>query len=266
MLLLGCTAVAVYGWGRLGVGAMSVSHLCSRGTLRAGLVVGAVGALWIIFGVLRTWASFDVRDDGRYLFMYTAMGMTWTWLASGPWIGVSARDDVVERGNTAALIAWTGAVLGAAACFAGGNVGDGPGWWCVVWASGIATFGYLLTWTILHRTTHIADHVTIDRDVAASIRAASFLLATGVVWGRSAAGDWTSAIVTLVDFKGAWPVLVLLLKAIAVERTFAPSSARPHGHIAVHGLIPCAFDLAWVTFALRMATPLADHYPVPGAS
>lgn len=265
LILFGSLVFSVVAWPWLVIGSFRVSSLHSTFAFRTWLLVAPIAAAAVILYVLRTLASFDVRGDVRYLWMYSALGMTWAYLASGPWIGFSVRDDIVERANVAALIGWTGAVVGSAACYAGANVGDGPGWWCVVWSGCIGTLGHWMSWAALHHAARIGDHVTIDRDVASGIRAAAFLIAAGVMWGRGAAGDWTSAIVTLVDFKVALPgVLLLLAKAWAIERFVAPTAKRPVGHWIAHGLAPASLDLAIVIIALHSAGPLHDHYVISG--
>jgi hypothetical protein len=223
-------------------------------------LLGAAG-VWV---VLKTLASFDVREAPEYLTLYTLLGLAWMSFGGGPWLGVSARDDVGERGNVAAFWLYAGAVLGCAACYAGANVGDGPGWWCVVWAGMLATAGWAGTFHLLHGVTGIVEHVTVDRDVASGVRAASFLLVSGVLWGRGGAGDWTSAFHTVLELRAAWPVALLFVKAVWVERLVKPRPDRPHGALFRHGVLPALVDLALLGPALLAAGPLPDSYR-PGA-
>lgn len=210
-------------------------------------------ALGILFLILKLWSSFDVRDSGPYLFQYLALGGAWLGIALRffPRFGISARDDVAERGNPAAAVALSGAILGLVLCYAGGNIGDGPGWWVVVFSSGLATVGFFVSWAAFESTAQASDAVTIDCDLASGARHASFSVAQGMVLGRAAAGDWRSASHTLSDFVShGWPALVLLALAIAFERVLRPTGAEPRRSLVVCGVVPGAVlvagALAWI--------------------
>ena len=71
-------------------------------------------------------------------------------------------------------------------CFAGGNVGDGPGWWVVVFCAALSTGALFLLWGALQAATDLADSIVIERDGASAVRLAGFLVACGLVLGRSA--------------------------------------------------------------------------------
>jgi len=197
--------------------------------------------LAILLLVLRTLASHDVREDPRYLAMYTAFGAAWVAasMVFMPAVGLDVRDDVHERGNPAAAYAASGALIGTTLAFAGGNIGDGPGWWVVLFSSGLATLGLYLLWTLLEQFAHVSEHVTVERDVAAGLRLAGFLIAGGLVLGRAAAGDWVSASATLVDFaRVAAPALGLLAIAIPLERYGAPTTQHPARPLVQWGVSP----------------------------
>ena len=121
----------------------SGSALPGRGSDGLG-VLGAtlVACSTLLMFVLVTAASHDVRAVIEYLFMYSVLGLAWLRIAEPLFVyaGVSARDDVVERGNNAATIALSGALVAVMLCFAGGNIGDGPGWWVVVFSAALAPF------------------------------------------------------------------------------------------------------------------------------
>lgn len=202
------------------------------------LPLACVLVLWI---VLRELASFDVRDDGKYMFMYMALGLAWVGaLIRGTALaGISMRDDVLERRNGAAAIAIGGAMIGLTFAFAGGNIGDGPGWWVVVFAAGLATLALFLAWLALDALTGVADAITIDRDRASGLRLAGFLVAAGLIVGRASAGDWVSVGATLVDFAlVGWPVLPLVALATIAERSMRPTPERPAPPAVATGLIP----------------------------
>jgi hypothetical protein len=206
--------------------------------------------------VLRRLSSFDVRESPVYLSFYMLMGAAWVGLAARflGLFGLSARDDVIERRNPAAARAVGGALVGLALCFAGGNVGDGPGWWVVVFCAALSTAALFLLWVLLDRAAGVADTVTVDRDPAAGTRMAAFFVAAGLILGRAVAGDWSSAVGTVLDFAFfGWPALALTLAAAAVERRLRPTPERPQGELIFHGLAPAAAYLAAAWLALVWA-------------
>jgi uncharacterized membrane protein YjfL (UPF0719 family) len=175
--------------------------------------------------------------------MYIVLGLAWLRAAAFtfPYLGLSPRDDVVERGNRAAMAALVGALLGVTLCYAGGNVGDGPGWWVVLFSAGLATGVLIVMWAALAHLTPVADAVTVDRDPAAGIRLGAYLLSTGLILGRGVAGDWESARATVSDFLAALPAaVVILILAVIIERVARPTPQRPQAPIAALGVLPCA--------------------------
>ena len=64
----------------------------------------------LLFAVLRMLASNDVRDNARYLGMYTAVGAAW--LAASmtlmPILGLNVRDDVFFNVRGTASLHWRG--------------------------------------------------------------------------------------------------------------------------------------------------------------
>ena len=217
-----------------------------RPLLRA-IPIVCIALLWL---VLRTVASYDVVDDARYLLLYTILGLAWLGVAIrfAAFAGVSMRDDVLERRNGAAAIALGGAMLGITLAFAGGNIGDGPGWWVVVFSAFLSTGALFVSWLLLDALTGVSDSVTVERDRASGFRLAGFLTAGGIVFGRAVAGDWVSTAATVRDFLAyASPMLVLLLLAAAIERGTRPTAERPHPPAASHGVMPA---LLYVLLAL----------------
>jgi uncharacterized membrane protein YjfL (UPF0719 family) len=218
----------------------SGSTLPGRGSGGLG-VLGAtiVGCSTLLLLVLVSWASHDVRTAIEYLFMYSVLGLAWLRLAelSFAYAGVSARDDVVERGNTAATIALSGALVAVMLCFAGGNIGDGPGYQVVVFSAALATAGLLLGWQLVAAFTGVTDAVTIDRDPSAGMRLAAFLVSCGLILGRSVAGDWHSRDETVQDFLRIVPFVgILVVLAFVIEPIGRPTAARPHQPFVTHGL------------------------------
>jgi uncharacterized membrane protein YjfL (UPF0719 family) len=217
------------------------------------LALAPVAALGVLFLILRRWSSFDVQASPPYLFQYVAMGAAWLGVAMlfFPWFAISARDDAVERGNPAAAVALSGAILGVVFCYSGGNIGDGPGWWVVVFASGLATAAFFASWAVLEKAAHPSDAVTIDRDLAAGARHAGYSVAQGLILGRGVAGDWESAEDTFGDLVSAgWPALAVLGIAIAFERALRPTGDAPRRSLFAAGVVPgtvlVAAALLWI--------------------
>jgi hypothetical protein len=194
-----------------------------------------------------------VRDAPRYIALYLLLGLAWVGLSTMfmPLLGISLRDDVVERRNRTAAGVLAGAALGVTFCYAGGNIGNGPGWWVVVFSAALATGALFLLWYLLDAYAHISDTIGIDRDAAAGMRMAAWLIATGIVLGRAVAGDWVSAAETVKDFVVlGWPALGLLGAGVIIERLFRPTAQEPAGSFIMRGVLPAVayigLAFAWV--------------------
>ena len=213
----------------------------------------------VLLAVLKMLSSFDVRDDIRYIALYFLLGAAWVGFAMYciPVSGISARDDVLERGNSSAAWVIAGAMLGITLCFAGGNIGDGPGWWVVVLSAGLATGGLFAVWLLLESMTGVSDTVTIDRDLAGGVRLGAFLVACGLRLGWAVAGDWVSAEATVRDFASkGWLVLVLLVIAVLVERVARPTREHPVPSLFANGIVPALIFLAGsLVHILRLGIP-----------
>lgn len=228
-------------WGRYYFLLLAVRRLGAPSDGRLVLALTPALCSVLMYTVLRTVASYDVVSDGRYVGMYFVLGGAWVGAAQlgMGWLGLSARDDVVDRGNGAAAPAVAGALMAFTLCYAGGNIGDGPGWWVVVFAGFLATGGLLLLWAVFERLTGVSELVTVERDDAAGWRLGGLLAAAGLVFGRAVAGDWVSGAATVRDVFGvAWPVLVLLACALLVESAVRPSAERPRLAVTAAGVVP----------------------------
>jgi uncharacterized membrane protein YjfL (UPF0719 family) len=265
--------VAGVGWGRWYWRLLRGSRLGARGTGRLVLGLMPPACLSTLYLVLRTLASFDVRGSVPYLLFYLLFGAAWLAIGRGAFtpLGISWLDDALERRNGAAAVAVGGGLLGLMACYAGANIGDGPGWWCVLIAGALASAAWLLLWALLQCAASLAERITVDRDPATAWRLAGFLLATGLLCGRGAAGDWTSAPQTVREFAAAWPALPLLALAIAVEtvagQPVVPGRAYPlprhaPGRLAQdggRGVGVAALYVALALLALLLLPPPPDH-------
>jgi hypothetical protein len=253
---------SVISWGLWYAALTSVA--VPRGSARARvlLLVTPVIATVGLSAALRAWAAVDVRDSGEYLFFYVALGLAWVGLGRALFgiLGVSWKHDALECGNPAAAIATAGGVLGLMACYAGANVGDGPGWWCVVVAGGIATIAWFAAWLALDRLGSTGESVSLERDPAAGWRLGGFLVAAGVICGRGAAGDWHSAEQTVREFSAAWPLVPLIAAALILERIVAPARVRTPSPVFASGVVPALVYLGAAILALVIVGP-----PVMGA-
>jgi uncharacterized membrane protein YjfL (UPF0719 family) len=200
---------------------------------------------------LRSLGDDAVRHSAFYLALYVSLGMAWlaVMILVFAFLGISARDDALERGNPSASWAIAGALLGAAFCFDGANIGNGPGVGAVVFSALLSTGFFVLLWFSVERFASFAEEVTVERNLGAGIRLGGFLAALGLICGWMVAGDWVSEIATLRDFaRDCWPAILLSAGAIVVERVrkrdvSAPGNAGASIGFAIAYLV-CAS--AWV--------------------
>ncbi len=216
---------------------------------------GAASVL-LIWGVLRAWASWDVRDSRLYLGFYVALGIAVTGLAliALDKLGLSLRDECLERTNVAARVTVSGALLGFAAAYAGANIGDGPGWWVVVFCAFLSMGSLLLGWVALARIAHAGETIVVERDPAAALRLAVWFVSTGILQGRAVAGDWAGAAGAVRDFlRHSGAGCALLLTAILIERAFVSDKSRRLGFVSV--VLPAIIYLCFALLTLLKVHP-----------
>lgn len=240
-------------WSRWYWRALWPPGIISPHSSRWGMTVPPLLSAIALLAVLANFSSHDVRSDPVYMGFYTAVGAAWVGIgaSSFPVLGLNPRDDIVERRNMAAGFAVSGAILGLTLAFAGGNIGDGPGWWVVFFSSGLASAGLIVLWIVVDLATRVVDAVTIDRDTAAGVRFGALLLAAGLILGRGAAGNWVSASGAVTDFlEVAWPAPFL-----AVAEAFFGNLRRILGShenppVSLSGVLPALLYIgaaaAWV--------------------
>jgi len=192
------------------------------------LVALAASAVAILF-VLRQWASFDVVDAPYYIVGYMALGVVWITLASillARFTDIRLQQDVRERNNFSAAVALGGMLLGNAIAYAGGNIGDGPGWWVVIFSALLSTVTVYAAVCVIALTSDGEERITIDHDVGAAVRFGAVAVGVGIIAGRGAAGDWVSVAATVRDFVAvAWPAVLFVAAAVVHERMTPPAYA-----------------------------------------
>jgi hypothetical protein len=240
-LFSGIIGVAVWAWWYGSIFLRKASPVSRTAPPQFLLVAPPLIALLLLFVILRTCAADDVRHDHRYLAMYSVMGMAWVGLGVfvPAALGISFRHDALGRANQPAAWVYGGWILALALAFAGGNIGNGPGWWVVIFSALLATGALIaiaFAWELL---TAVHDAVTIDRDVATGLRTGGLLVACGAILGISVAGDWHSVQATTRDFvAAAWSVIPLVLVALVFERLYRPAPSRPRAPVLTGGLVP----------------------------
>jgi hypothetical protein len=209
----------------------------------------------LLFLVLALWSAGDVRNDGRYFTMYLLLGIAWCGVASfvPTWMGISFRNDVLNLANHSATSLWCGWTVGSMLSFSGANVGNGPGWWVVVFSGILSTGSLTLVYLLLEKLGNTHDAVTIDRDVATGLRMAGLFIGCGAVFGVSVAGDWKSADETVRDFLArAWPSIVIVVAAIFFHVSMKPTPENPRPAAVSCGVVPMLvmvlIGLIWAAF------------------
>jgi hypothetical protein len=207
----------------------------------------AVGLLPVSI-VLSRWA--DRREvvghaDDQVLFL--AGGAVWLWgtAAATSVFGISPIDDAIERANPAAACAVCGALWGSMAIYSGANVGSGATIWTTLVPALVATSVWLVLWALVEAISSVSESIAVERDLAGGIRHGGWLLASGVVLGRSVAGDFVSWEGTFADMgRTAWPAIPLAMGAVALHLRLRPTPAVPHPKLISAGILPAVFFVA----------------------
>jgi hypothetical protein len=203
-------------------------------------------AIWL-------WGAVEVRGDAGEVLFLTLLGVVWLVVSRKLffWLGLSVRDDAVERRNPSALIGLCGATISVAIVFAAGNLGEGPSYSNNIFSAALGTIGWLGLWLLLELAARVSVSIAEERDLASGIRLCGFLLATGLICARAVAGDWHSESATVRDFfHDGWPAFCLSVFAVFLERCLRPRRERPFPGWNISGLLPAvaylALAVAWV--------------------
>lgn len=184
-----------------------------------GIVRAAVlfAGAWFFF-VLATDAASDIV--GFYTWMYTFLAFAVLLYGSFAWpiLDLYAPADVVERGNLAAGLALGGFALGTAFAFGGALTGEGPGWWIVIVFFAGAYWELRGNMALVSRIAgSLATDVRTERDASAGLLLGAVAVASGLVSGRAAAGDFTGWERDIPDYvKRLWGLLPIAFLGAAV--------------------------------------------------
>jgi hypothetical protein len=203
----------------------------------------AVAALALVTVTLKLWGAAQVRANVTVVLLFTFVAAVWLMLLIKlfPWLGLSLRDDAVERKNVSVLIVLCGAVLALGFVYAGANIGQGPSYTNNFLCDAIGTGSFFLLWILAESIGKISRSIAEERDLATGLRMCGLLLAFGLVIGRALAGDSHSKTATVRDFvRDGWPAAVLLLLVLIVELFARPNRRQPFPPWPAYGLLPAA--------------------------
>jgi uncharacterized membrane protein YjfL (UPF0719 family) len=209
--------------------------------------VSVSACLTAVAVTLHFWGAVEVRTDPVALLGLTFVGALWIFLASKifPWLGLSFEFDIVDCKNTAAVIAFSGAVVAIAILYVCGNFGEGPSYLENFFSAGVGCVAWFLLWLIFELTTKVSLSITEQRDLASGVRCCGILVATGLILGRATAGNWASAFATIHDlFRDGWVAGALLVLALPVESFVQPSKFRPFPSWINCGVVPAIIYLS----------------------
>src|SRR5262245_39071002 len=225
-----------------------LSRLHARSRAHSLLILAPLVSLALVAIVLQALADpVYVAGHLDYTLLFLAGAACWIFGASEVFslMGVSTRDDAMRRRNPAAVIAVSGGVLGVALAYAGSNIGNGPTIWTTLLPAFVAAVALLLLWFIVELLGGAFEAITLDRDVAAGIRLAAFLVSAGAILGRAMAGDWFDWAGTFSEFvKLGWPAALLIPAMVAMNRQLAPTPQERLPDVGRCGLRPAFVMLA----------------------
>jgi uncharacterized membrane protein YjfL (UPF0719 family) len=211
-----------------------------------------VVALAVLLVVLQTLADpVYVAGHLDYTLLFMLGGACWAFVVPRLFtlLGVSATDDAMLRRNPAAAIAVAGGILGVMFAYAGSNVGNGPTIWTTLAPAFVSTAVLLALWLILELIGGAAEAITVERDTAAGIRLAAFLVSAGAILGRAMAGDWSDWNSTFSEFQSlGWPAALLVPAMIVMNRAYRPTPEQ-----ALPPVVRCGVQPAVVMLALAAA-------------
>src|SRR5579872_5652315 len=105
----------------------------------------------MIADALARWGAKEIREEGGEQFFLTLAGTIYLLFCFFlfQWMGISLREDAVERRNTGALVTLGAAIIACALMYIGGSVGEGPSYLENVFSVGLALGAFFIIWILL---------------------------------------------------------------------------------------------------------------------
>lgn len=183
------------------------------GLARASMLFAAFW-FWL---VLQTGAASDIV--GFYTGLYALLALAvllWAGFRA-PILRVYHMSDVLERGNLAAALAISGFALGTAFAFGGALTGEGPGWWVVVVFFVGAYVELRGNMALVAKLGGVDEEMRVERDVSAGLLLGAVAVASGLVSGRAAAGDFTGWERDIPDYiRRLWPLVPIAIVGVGL--------------------------------------------------
>ena len=250
--LLVCSAVTLLGAVHWYAPLVRLNRLGRSWSITAVVAVVPPACLAALLVVLQRAADPHVRGHPGYLVLFLAAGGAWLAATAAGLpvvLGVSVRDDALDRRNGPAAAVACGMLVAVTAVFAGANVGTGDTIWTTLGPAAAAAAALAGVALCHAAASGLPESVTVDRDPAAAARAVGLHLAVGLLLARAVAGDWASSDALWVDLaRRGWPAVPLAAVAVAVDhhrrrrpwdrrRAVGPALAAAVAYLAVAGLI-----------------------------
>ena len=218
--IAGAAALILAWWYLWQIG--SVARMLCPESKRRLLLLLPLACLAIVLVVLWNWSDPQtVRGHADYMTLFMVGGAFWVFASPGlmQLMGISMRDDAIERQNSAAGIVVAGAMVGQTCCYAGSNIGSGPTIWTTILPAIIASVTLMILWTGLERATRASEVVTIDRHIPSALVLGGFLVVCGLDLGWAMSGDWVNWLAAMLDFaRRGWPsILIAIAAGLAIQ-------------------------------------------------
>src|SRR5690606_33181594 len=121
-------------------------------------------SLIIYLVILNLFASYDVVKSTFYILFYVFLGFSWIYISMiliSLFLDLSWKDDIIHLNNRSAMPTIAGAYIATSLIYAGANIGDGPGWWCVILAAGIGLLIFFIVVYIIDKATDVIETILV---------------------------------------------------------------------------------------------------------